>query len=73
MPKISQFKRKIEKVPRGIQSEKSSKDTASSKNTVSTIGTQASPKRGGRNQVSGRVIAKVKVDNRLTDRQTGQK
>ena len=29
---------KIEKVPRGIQSEKSSEDTAGSRNLVSTIG-----------------------------------
>ena len=35
---------KIEKVPRGIQGEKSSKDLANSRNLVSTIGTQASPK-----------------------------
>ena len=45
---------KIEKVPRGIRGEKSSKDTASSRNLVSTIGALASPKMG-RNQVSGRV------------------
>ena len=38
---------KIEKVPRGIQGEKSSKDMASSRNLVSTIGAQASPKKGG--------------------------
>ena len=37
---------KIEKVPRGIQGEKSSKDMASSRNLVSTIGTQASPQKG---------------------------
>ena len=37
---------KIEKVPRGIQGEKSSKDMASSRNLVSTIGAQASPKNG---------------------------
>ena len=35
--------RKIEKVPRGIRGEKSSKDMASSRNLVSTIGAQASP------------------------------
>ena len=46
---------KIEKVPRGIRGEKSSKDMASSRNLVSTIGAQASPTMGGRNQVSGRV------------------
>ena len=34
------------KVPRGIQCEKSSKDMASSRNLVSTIGAQASPKKG---------------------------
>ena len=37
---------KIEKVPKGIQGEKSSKDIASSGNLVSTIGAQASPKKG---------------------------
>ena len=46
---------KIEKVPRGIRGEKSSKDMASSRNLVSTVGALASPKMGGRNQVSGRV------------------
>ena len=46
---------KIEKVPKGFLGEKSSKDMASSINLVSTIGVQASPKMGGRNQVSGRV------------------
>ena len=35
---------KIEKVPRGIRGEKSSKDTASSRNLVSTFGALASPK-----------------------------
>ena len=37
---------KIEKVPRGIRGEKSSKDLASSRNLVSTIGALASPKMG---------------------------
>ena len=37
---------KIEKVPRGIRGEKSSKDMASSRNLVSTIGALASPKIG---------------------------
>ena len=37
---------KIEKVPRGIRGEKSSKDMASSRNLVSTIGALASPKVG---------------------------
>ena len=37
---------KIEKVPRGIRGEKSSKDMASSRNLVSTIGALASPKWG---------------------------
>ena len=37
---------KIEKVPRGIRGEKSSKDMASSRNLVSSIGTLASPKMG---------------------------
>ena len=36
----------IEKVPRSIQGEKSSKDMASSRNLVSTIGAQASLKKG---------------------------
>ena len=36
---------KIKKVPRGIQGEKSSKDFASSRNLVSTIGAQANPKK----------------------------
>ena len=39
-------RRKIEKVPRGIRGEKSSKDMASSRNLVSTIGALASPKMG---------------------------
>ena len=38
------LKGKIEKVPRGIRGEKSSKDMASSRNLVSTIGAFASPK-----------------------------
>ena len=46
---------KIEKVPRGIQGEKSGKEMTSSRNPISTIGAQVSPKNGGRNQVSGRV------------------
>ena len=37
---------KIEKVPRGIRGEKSSKDMASSRDLVSTIGALASPKMG---------------------------
>ena len=37
---------KIEKVPRGIRGEKSSKDMASSRNLVSTIGASASLKMG---------------------------
>ena len=37
---------KIEKTPRGIRGEKSSKDMASSRNLVSTIGALASPKMG---------------------------
>ena len=45
---------KIEKLPRGIQGEKLSKDMASSRNLVSTIGAQSSYKKG-KNQVSGRV------------------
>ena len=39
-------KSKLEKVPRGIRGEKSSKDMASSRNLVSTIGALASPKMG---------------------------
>ena len=50
---------KIEKVPRGIRCGKSSKDMASSRNLVSTIGAQASPKMGGRNQVFGRVRGRL--------------
>ena len=42
------IKSKIEKVPRGIQGEKSIRDMASSRNLVSTIGAQASPKKGDR-------------------------
>ena len=34
------------KVPRGIQGEKSSKDMVSSRNVISKIGAQASPKKG---------------------------
>ena len=40
------MKGKIEKVPRGIRGEKSSKDMVSSRNLVSTIGVLASPKMG---------------------------
>ena len=40
------FESKIEKVPRGMRGEKSSKDMASSRNLVSTIGALASPKMG---------------------------
>ena len=50
-------KSKIEKVPRGIRGEKSSKDKTNSMNLISTIESQTSPKMGGRNQVSGRVSA----------------
>ena len=49
MPNISENLNKwskIEKVPRGIRGEKSSKDMASSRNLVSTIGALASPKMG---------------------------
>ena len=53
--KIIKIKGTVEKVPRGIRGEKSSKDMASSRNLVSAIGAQASPKTEGRNQVSGRV------------------
>ena len=42
--KIEKVPSKIEKVPRGIRGEKSSKDMASSRNLVSTIGSLASPK-----------------------------
>ena len=40
------LKSKIEKAPRGIRDEKSSKDMAISRNLVSTIGAQASPTMG---------------------------
>ena len=43
---ITIYRGKIEKVPRGIRGEKSSKDMASSRNLVSTIGALASPKIG---------------------------
>ena len=52
---ITLYISKIEKVPSGIRVEKSSKDMARSRNLVSTIGALASPKMGGRNQVSERV------------------
>ena len=45
---------KLEKEPRGVQGEKSSKDMVSSRNLVSTIGAQANHKKWGQNQVSGR-------------------
>ena len=48
-PKIQSIltqRSKIEKVPMGIRGEKSSKDMASSRNLVSTIGALASPKMG---------------------------
>ena len=37
---------KVEKVPRGIQGEKSNKHMSGSRNLVPTIGAQASPKKG---------------------------
>ena len=43
---LKQVEGKIEKVPRGIRGEKSSKDMASSRNLVSTIGALASPTMG---------------------------
>ena len=43
---VNNNRSKIEKVPRGIRGEKSSKDMASSRNLVSTIGALASPKMG---------------------------
>ena len=48
LSQTKQLKGKIEKVPslRGIRGEKSSKDMASSRNLVSTIGALASPKMG---------------------------
>ena len=46
---------KIEKVARSIQGDKSRKDMASSVKLVSSIGAYASPKKGGRNHVSGRI------------------
>ena len=44
--KSKKMSSKIEKVPRDIRGEKSSKDMASSKNLVSTNGALASPKIG---------------------------
>ena len=44
---------KIEKVWRGMQGEKSSKDTTSSRNLVSTIGPQTSPKKGDGTRCAG--------------------
>ena len=44
--RIHVCKGKIEKVPRSIRGEKSSKDMASSRNLVSTIGAQPSPTMG---------------------------
>ena len=46
MGHVKVFRSKIEKAQRGIQGEKSSKDMASLMNLVSTIGAQASPKKG---------------------------
>ena len=43
---LAYFTSKIEKVPRGIRGEKSSKDMTSSRNSVSTIRALASPKMG---------------------------
>ena len=45
----------IKKVPRGIRGEKSSKDMASSRNLVSKIGAQASPKMGNGTRCPERV------------------
>ena len=45
---MAMYTNKIGKVPRGIQGKKSSKDIANSINLVSTIGSQASPKKGDR-------------------------
>ena len=39
-----------QEVPRGMQGDKSSKNMASSRNLVSAIGAQASPKKGGEEQ-----------------------
>ena len=44
--KLTTVQSKIEKVPKGIRGEKSSKDMASSRNLVSKIGALASPKMG---------------------------
>ena len=46
LPTSCRHGKKITKVPRSTQGEKSSKDMASSRNLVSTIGVQASPKKG---------------------------
>ena len=40
------YSMQIDKVPRGIQGEKSSKDMTTPKNLDSTIGAQASPQKG---------------------------
>ena len=52
---------KIEKVPRGFRCEKSSKDMASSRNLVSTIGALASPKMyfGGGGAEGGHIYEKL--------------
>ena len=53
---------KIEKVPRGIRGEKSSKDMASSRNLVSTIGALASPKSYGKNGLNIKTNVSPKWD-----------
>ena len=52
---VKTFNEQIWESTEGYSSWKSSKDAASPRNLVSTIGAQASPKMGGRNQVSVRV------------------
>ena len=55
---------KIEKVPRGIRGEKSSKDMASSRNLVSTIGALASPKMGDGTRCPNYEMFAKKIRNR---------
>ena len=62
---FSMRRSKIEKVPRGIRGEKSSKDMASSRNLVSTIGALASPRKFGLNNWSSSKSQEKKDNLRL--------
>ena len=73
---------KIEKVPRGIRGEKSSKDMASSRNAkqlVSTIGALASPKMGTEpgvrkgTQLIFFILAKYEKDLMKNDREIAER